>query len=154
VSTAAIASVAVPHQLDALLLDEVTRVASQALEARMVVRRDTAFSDAAGNLPSWVGPEIMAQAVAALSGRRSLARTGRPAEIGLLLGVRSYVAPHGDFLCGEELHVAVTESSEEAGWAVFDCTISGSNGLLASGTLTVFQPPDDTFLEAECARDD
>ena len=25
---------------------------------------------------------------------------------------------------------------------------------LASGTLTVFQPLDDTFLERECARDD
>lgn len=148
------ATVPVPHQFDALLLDEVTQVSPDVLEARLVVRRDTAFSDDAGNLPAWVGPEIMAQAVSALSGHRSLARTGRPAEIGLLLGVRSYVAARGDFVCGEELRVKVTESSEEAGWAVFDCTISGSDGLLASGTLTVFQPPDGTFLAAECARDD
>lgn len=148
------ATLPVPHQADALLLDEITCVTPQGLEARLVVRPDTAFSDANGNLPSWVGPEIMAQAVSALSGRRSLEKTGRPAAIGLLLGVRNYEAPGGDFRVGDVLHVAVVESSEEAGWAVFDGTISRSDEILASGTLTVFQPPDGAFLDAECARDD
>lgn len=148
------AAVPVPHEFDALLIDEVTRVTPQGLEACLVVRPDTAFSDAAGNLPSWVGPEIMAQAVSALAGRRSLETSGRQASIGLLLGVRGYEAPGGDFHAGDMLRVAVEESSEEAGWAVFDCAISRSGEILASGTLTVFQPPDDTFLEAECARDD
>jgi predicted hotdog family 3-hydroxylacyl-ACP dehydratase len=154
-SAAAKTAAQVPHQFDALLLDEVTRVSEHALEARMVVRSGTAFSDELGNLPAWVGPEIMAQAVSALAGHRSLAQSGRPAEIGLLRGVRSYSAPHGDFHCGQELCVSVAESSEDAGWAVFHCSISGPTGeILASGTLTVFQPPDGSFLEAECARDD
>jgi predicted hotdog family 3-hydroxylacyl-ACP dehydratase len=148
-------AVPVAHRFDALLLDEVTHLEAQALEARMVVRRDTAFSDDLGNLPAWVGPEIMAQAISALAGHRSLAESQRPAAIGLLLGVRSYTAPLGDFRCGDVLRVAVTESSEESGWAVFDCTIRGAAGaLLASGTLTVLQPPDDSFLAAECARED
>lgn len=148
-------AVPVPHRFDALLLDEVTRVTTQGLEARLVVRRDTAFSDESGNLPAWAGPEIMAQAISALAGRRSLDESGRPAAIGLLLGVRAYSAPRGDFHCGDELRVAVTQSSEEGGWAVFDCTIVGAaGGLLASGTLTVLQPTDDSFLDAECARDD
>lgn len=151
----ATATVPVPHRYDALLLDEVTRVTAHGLEARLVVRPDTAFSDELGNLPAWVGPEIMAQAVSALAGHRELARSGRPAAIGLLLGVRSYEAPRGDFPVNGELTVAVEESSEDAGWAVFNCTISGATGeVLASGALTVYQPPDDTFLEAECARDD
>jgi len=148
-------TVPVSHRFDALLLDEVTHVGTQALEARMVVRRGTAFSDEFGNLPAWVGPEIMAQAISALAGHRSLAESQRPAAIGLLLGVRSFTAPHGDFRCGDELYVTVTESSEESGWAVFDCAIRGAAGeLLAYGTLTVLQPPDDSFLAAECARDD
>jgi predicted hotdog family 3-hydroxylacyl-ACP dehydratase len=146
-------TIPVPHRFDALLIDEVTRVTAHALEARLVVRPGTAFSDDLGNLPGWVGPEIMAQAISAMAGHRSLAESGRPAAIGLLLGVRAYAAPHGDFRCGEELRVSVTQSSEEGGWAVFDCAISGPAGEhLASGTLTVFQPPDDTFLDAECAR--
>jgi predicted hotdog family 3-hydroxylacyl-ACP dehydratase len=148
-------SVPVPHRFDALLLDEVTRVATDALEARLVVRPDTAFSDESGNLPAWAGPEIMAQAISALAGHRSLERSGKPAAIGLLLGVRAYASPQGGFRCGDELRVSVTQSSEEGGWAVFDCTISGAAGeRLAGGTLTVLQPHDDTFLDAECARDD
>jgi predicted hotdog family 3-hydroxylacyl-ACP dehydratase len=154
-SAAAKTAAQVPHQFDALLLDEVTRVSEHALEARMVVRSGTAFSDELGNLPAWVGPEIMAQAVSALAGHRSHSQSGRPAAIGLLLGIRSYFAPHGEFRCGEELRVSVDESSEDAGWAVFHCSISGLSGqVIASGTLTVFQPPDDSFLDAECARDD
>jgi predicted hotdog family 3-hydroxylacyl-ACP dehydratase len=144
-----------PHQYDAILLDEIAQVAPGRLEARVVVRPGTAFSDAVGNLPAWVGPEIMAQAISALAGTRSLAAHGRPAAIGLLLGVRSYAAPEGDFRCGETLRVEVVESSEdEDGRAVFDCTISRAGERLASGVLTVYQPADDTFLEAECARDD
>lgn len=154
-SSVAKGTVPVPHRFDALLLEEVTKLAADALEARLVVRPDTAFSDELGNLPSWAGPEIMAQAISALAGHRSLAQTGRPAAIGLLLGIRSYQAPRGDFRRGEELRVSVTQSSEEAGWAVFDCVICGAAGeQLASGTLTVFQPPDDSFIDAECARGD
>ena len=97
----------------------------------------------------------MAQAISALAGQRSLAAHGRPAAIGLLLGVRSYAAPGGDFRCGEALRIEVVESSEdEEGRAVFDCTISRAGERLAAGVLTVYQPLDDTFLEAECARDD
>jgi len=149
------AVVPIPHREDAILLDEIAQGARDRLEARLVVRPGTAFSDASGNLPAWVGPEIMAQAISALAGTRSLAAHGRPAAIGLLLGVRSYEAPGGDFRCGDALRVEVVESSEdEEGRAVFDCTISRSGELLASGALTVYQPPDDTFLAAECARDD
>jgi len=154
-SRVAKATIPVPHRFDALLLDAVTQFTADGLEASLVVRPDTAFSDELGNLPAWAGPEIMAQAISALSGHRSLAQSGRPAAIGLLLGVRSYVAPRGDFRCGDELRVSVAQSSEESGWAVFDCTISGAAGeQLATGTLTVLQPPDDTFLDAECARED
>ena len=65
------------------------------------------------------------------------------------------MAPAGDFICGETLDVEVIESSEdEEGMAVFDGSIRRSGEVLASGTLTVFQPADDTFLARECARDD
>lgn len=143
------------HRHDAVLLDEITRVDRHRLTARMGVRPGTAFSDAAGNLPAWVGPEILAQAIAALSGHRSLQERGRPAEIGLLLGVRGYAATGGDFRCGEQLEIEVLESSEdEEGRAVFDGTIRRDGQVAASGTLTVFQPGDATFFDRECARDD
>jgi predicted hotdog family 3-hydroxylacyl-ACP dehydratase len=143
------------HTKDVLLLDEILHADDSRLEARLVVRPGTAFSDSHGNLPAWVGPEVMAQAISAHSGWRSLRAHGHLPGIGLLLGIRSYAAPAGDFLCGETLDVEVIESSEdEDGMAVFDGRIRRSEEVLASGTLTVFQPADDTFLARECARDD
>jgi predicted hotdog family 3-hydroxylacyl-ACP dehydratase len=144
-----------PHRHDAVLLDVVTGAEYHRLTASLVVRPGTAFSDASGNLPGWIGPEIMAEAVAALSGYRSLNLRGRAAGIGLLLGVRGYTATAGEFHPGEQLDVEVIESSEdEEGRAVFDGTIRREGRLVASGTLTVFQPADDSFLDRECARDD
>ncbi len=143
------------HSGEAMLLDEVRRVEESRLEVRLVVRPGTSFSDASGNLPCWVGPEIMAQAVAALSGYRSLRDSGRPAAIGLLLGVRSYQAVQQEFLVGESLDVEVVESlREDDGRAVFDCRISRTGECVASGTLTVFQPLDGSFLAGESERDD
>jgi predicted hotdog family 3-hydroxylacyl-ACP dehydratase len=144
-----------PHRHDAVLLDEITLAEDDRLTASLVVRPGTAFSDAGGNLPGWVGPEIMAEAISALSSYRSVNRHGHAAGIGLLLGVRGYVATAGEFRAGERLDVEVVESSEdEEGRAVFDGKIRRDGHVVASGTLTVFQPADDSFLDRECARDD
>ena len=144
-----------PHGHDAVLLDEITLAEEDRLTASLVVRPGTAFSDAGGNLPGWVGPEIMAEAISALSSYRSLNRHGRAAGIGLLLGVRGYTATAGEFHPGARLDVEVVESSEdEEGRAVFDGIIRSGGRVVASGTLTVFQPADDSFLDRECARDD
>jgi len=149
------AATLVPHQGDTVLLDAVTRIGADRCEAQVVVRPRTAFSDPAGNLPAWVGPEIMAQAISALAGHRSLLERGKPASIGLLLGVRNYRCTAGEFRCGDVLRVEVVESSVDAqGWAVFDGSISREGAIVATGTLTVLQPPDDAFLDAECARHD
>jgi predicted hotdog family 3-hydroxylacyl-ACP dehydratase len=143
------------HAGDAVLLDEIHSIDEHRLEASLVVRPGTAFSDGAGCLPGWVGPEIMAQAIAALSGQRSLATRGRPAAIGLLLGVRSYKMSVQAFHPGDALAVEVIKSSEdEDGRAVFDCRIFSAGQVIASGTLTVFQPADNSFIERECMRNE
>jgi predicted hotdog family 3-hydroxylacyl-ACP dehydratase len=143
----------IPHRGDVVLLDEVLSVCDDRLEARVRVRPGTAFSDPSGDLPGWAGPEILAQAIAALSGYRWRQTRGRAAPIGLLLGVRSYESAQGEFRQGDTLHVEVVESTEaEDGRAVFDGRICRGGQIIASGALTVFQPPDDSFLEAELAR--
>lgn len=142
-----------PHRHDALLLDGITVVDARHLQARLAVRPETAFSDALGNLPAWVGPEIMAQAIAAFSGQRSMRERGRPAAIGLLLGIRSYACTVADFGAGEALLVDVSESSEDGeGRAVFDATITRDGAVVASARLTVYQPPDDSFVHGELGR--
>jgi len=146
---------AIPHKDDAVLLDEIRHADGNRVTAVATVRPGTAFSDAAGNLPGWVGPEIMAQAVAAFSGCRSLRDRGESAEIGLLLGIRDYESAVAEFRIGDQLQIEVVRSSEdEEGRGVFDGSISMAGAVVASGTLTVFEPKDGSFLEAERARDD
>ena len=146
---------AIPHQHDAVLLSEILHADGDRLTAVAMVRSGTAFGDAAGDLPGWIGPEIMAQAVAAFSGCRSLRERGESAEIGLLLGIRDYSSATAEFRVGDRLQVEVVRSSEdEEGRGVFDCSITMDGAAIAAGTLTVFEPKDGSFLEAERMRDD
>ena len=146
---------AVPHQGEALLLDSLLHADDDSVSAALTVRPATAFSERDGSLPGWVGPELMAEAVAAYAGCRSLRDKGRTAPIGLILGIRDYTCAVARFEAGQALIVdAVRSSEDEEGRGVFDCRISGGGRLLASGTLTVFQPPDEAFLDAERRRDE
>jgi predicted hotdog family 3-hydroxylacyl-ACP dehydratase len=146
---------AVPHRGDALLLDALLHADEDRLSAAVTVRPGTAFSERDGSLPGWAGPELMAEAVAAYAGCRSLREKGRTAPIGLILGIRDYQCAVARFETGEALVVdAVRSSEDEEGRGVFDCRISSGGRLLASGMLTVYQPPDSTFLDAERLRDE
>lgn len=148
-------TMAIPHKHDAVLLSEILHADAARVTAIATIRSGTAFSDEAGNLPGWVGPEIMAQAVAAFSGCRSLRERGEAAEIGLLLGIRDYVSATAEFRVGDQLRIEVERSSEdEEGRGVFDCSISLAGAEVASGTLTVFEPRDGSFLVAERDRND
>ncbi len=146
---------AIPHKHDAVLLSEILHADSDRLTAIAIVRFGTAFGDGSGHLPGWIGPEIMAQAVAAFSGCRSLRERGDSAEIGLLLGIRDYSSTTVEFRVGDRLQIEVVRSSEdEEGRGVFDCTIAMDGAAIAAGTLTVFEPKDGSFLESERMRDD
>ena len=146
---------AIPHKHDAVLLTEILHADADRLTAVAMVRSGTAFSDAAGDLPGWIGPEIMAPAVAAFSGCRSLRERGDAAEIGLLLGIRDYSSTMAEFRAGDRLQIEVVRSSEdEEGRGVFDCSIAKDGAAIAAGTLTVFEPKDGSYLEAERARND
>ena len=145
----------VPHQGDALLLDALLHADEDRVSAAVIVRPGTAFSDRDGGLPGWAGPELMAEAVAAYAGCRSLRDKGQTAPIGLILGIRDYECVVARFETGEALIVdAVRSSEDEEGRGVFDCRISGGGRLLARGMLTVYQPQDATFLDAERMRDE
>lgn len=145
----------IPHHGDAVLLDEINSIDHTRVSASFVVRSDSAFCDDAGNLPAWAGPELMAQAISALAGFRWLKSRGRPAPIGLLLGVRAYQSGVPVFLAGQALQVEVAESSEDdAGMAVFDGRILIEGRPVASGTVTVFQPPDDDLVMNQDACDE
>jgi predicted hotdog family 3-hydroxylacyl-ACP dehydratase len=135
----------VPHRGEALLLERIELVRADGLIASLTVRGQPPYGLSTGSLPTWAGPEIMAQAVSAFATIRS-GQPYRP-KPGLLLGLRAYRTEAHEFATGTHLSVNVRESTrDEAGWAVFDSTLSVDGKEFANGVLTVFQPVD--VLEA------
>lgn len=129
----------IPHQGEALLLDRIESADAGGLVASLTVRTGSAYSLPSGALAGWSGPEIMAQAVSAFA----TLRAGHPwnPKPGLLLGLRVYRSEVEEFPPGARLAVEARESTRDAeGRGVFDCSIRMNEKLLASGTLTVFQP--------------
>jgi predicted hotdog family 3-hydroxylacyl-ACP dehydratase len=133
----------VPHRGTMSLLDSVAHVEDLAVEARVRVPANGPFNTDAG-VPAWVGIEYMAQAVAAWSGARARGGGGAP-KIGYLLGSRRYEAAVPVFEVGAELRVlAQCELTAENGLGMFDCRIEHAGRVVASGRLSVFQPPDNS----------
>jgi predicted hotdog family 3-hydroxylacyl-ACP dehydratase len=130
----------VPHRGAMSLLETVEHCDDLSIVARVRVPADGLFADADG-VPSWVGIEYMAQAVAAWSGARTRGGGGSP-RIGYLLGSRRYEATVAAFEAGAELQVfAQCELMGDNGLGMFDCRITQDGRVLASGRLSVFEPP-------------
>ena len=133
----------VPHRGAMSLLDSVERRDELSIVARVRVPAEGLFVGADG-VPAWVGIEYMAQAVAAWSGARAQAGGGSP-RIGYLLGSRRYEATVAAFAIGAELQVfAQCELMGDNGLAMFDCRITQDGRVLASGRLSVFEPPENS----------
>jgi predicted hotdog family 3-hydroxylacyl-ACP dehydratase len=131
----------VPHRGAMNLLETVLRCDDDAIEVLVRVPAQGLFSSDDG-VPAWVGIEYMAQAVAAWSGARAHAGGGSP-KIGYLLGSRRYEAAVQAFPVGAELRVlAQCELMGDNGLGMFDCRIEQGGRVVASGRLSVFEPPE------------
>jgi predicted hotdog family 3-hydroxylacyl-ACP dehydratase len=132
-----------PHRGAMSLLDAIVHHDDLTVVARVCVPADGPFTGADG-VPAWVGIEYMAQAVAAWSGARARSAGGSP-RIGYLLGSRRYEAAVPAFEIGAELEVfAQCELMGDNGLGMFDCRITRDGLVLASGRLSVFEPPENS----------
>lgn len=134
-----------PHRGSMLLLDRVAEFETSGLVAEYSPRTDAWYADAAGNLPGWIGIELMAQSVAAhVAMNKRLA--GLMPKMGALLGTRAYqMSPPsaGSFSAGQVLQISVQETFRDAsGLAAYDCAIAQNGETLASAVLKIFEPDD------------
>ena len=134
-----------PHRGTMLLLDRVAEYEVNALVAEYSPRTEAWYADVSGNMPGWVGIELMAQSVAAhvaLNKRQA----GLTPKMGALLGTRSYrMSPlsAGCFSAGQVLRICVQETfRDESGLAAYDCSIVQNGETLAAATLKTFEPDD------------
>ncbi len=137
-----------PHACEMRLLDEICAYGDDWLEAAVTIRADTQFGDA-GGVPSWVGIEYMAQAIAAFAGIEQLQKN-QPVKIGLLIGTRSYDAQVPRFTVGSRLTIrAKVVLRDETDLVVFDCGIEDGGRMLAQGQIKAYRPEDiRAFLSA------
>ena len=104
-----------PHRGTMLLLERVVAFDTHRIQAECAPHRGAWYADARGNMPAWIGIELMAQAIAAHTGlvKRS---GGKPVAPGVLLGTRSFAAAQAAFAAGKTLRVtAILSFRDESG---------------------------------------
>ena len=123
-----------------LLLDSLLHVDAETAIAQLTVSRDALFMQDEG-MPSWIGLEYMAQAVAAWVGWQSL-QENRPVDIGFLLGTRRFEAKCAFFRPGAVLRAHVCkELLGDNGLGAFDCRLHDETGEeVARARISVYKP--------------
>ena len=131
-----------------LLLDRALSFDANGTSAEYTPRHDAWYADAAGNMPAWIGIELMAQTIAAHVGLLKRFE-GEPPKQGALLGTRSYQATRPTFDADLALCIHARMIYRDAnGLGSYECTISLGELDVASAMLKVFEPDDfQTFLQ-------
>lgn len=136
-----------PHRGTMLLLDRVLAFDAESASTEYTPRRDTWYADANGDMPAWIGIELMAQTSAAQIGLQQHS-AGAPPRQGVLLGTRHYAAKRPTFAAGEALLIrAVLVFRDESGLGAYDCSILAGGEEVASATLKIFEPDDFQTLQ-------
>jgi len=136
------------HRGNMLLIDHLIEFNNESVVAEYSPRSDAWYADDQGEMPAWIGIELMAQAVAAHVGMLKRA-TEMPQKNGALVGTRRYSSAVHSFAAGLALQIQATVIYQDAsGLGAYDCSINYDGSALATATLKVFEPDDfQTFLQ-------
>jgi predicted hotdog family 3-hydroxylacyl-ACP dehydratase len=137
-----------PHRGNMLLIDCLIEFNNESTIAEYSPKSDAWYLDAEGNMPAWIGIELMAQTVAAHVGVLKRCE-GKPQKNGVLVGTRRYRSSIPSFASNVPLRICVAIAYQDpSGLAAYDCNITCSDNILAEATVKVFEPDDfQTFLQ-------
>src|SRR2546430_10545802 len=124
-----------------LLVDRVLAWDAQHAVVAATPRADAWYAEH-GAMPSLIGLELMAQAIAAHVGL--VARShGKPPKAGVLLGTRQYRATQPRFGAGTELIITARVAyRDESGLGAYDSAITLHGAEIATARVNVYEPPD------------
>ncbi len=130
-----------PHQRPMVLIDKIIDSQADQLTAQVTINSNSPyFDEQLQGVPNYVGIEYMAQSIAALAGVEAKLQQ-RPIQVGFLLGSRKLKFQIPLFEFGKNYQITVARLyQEESGLAVFDCSISFKNQVVASANVNVYQP--------------
>jgi len=134
-----------PHRYGMLLVDRVVAWDEASATVSASPSAEGWYAEA-GGMPSRIGIELMAQAIAAHVSIVAWSK-GEPPKKGVLLGARAYRATRPHFAVSSELIVKATRAfSDDSGMGAYDCTIENA----AKARILVFEPPDfEAFIKAQ-----
>lgn len=143
----------ITHRGNMLLLDSLLAADEECCSAEYTPRPGEWYADANGDMPAWVGIELMAQTIAAYVGLQKHA-SGQPPRQGVLLGTRSYKTTAASYRAGMPLRIEARVSfRDESGLGAFECAISRPGApqeVLATAMLKVYEPEDfDAFIKGK-----
>jgi predicted hotdog family 3-hydroxylacyl-ACP dehydratase len=129
----------VRHSGTMLLIGRLTEASETHAVSEVAIDEGSTFYREGRGVPAYVGLEYMAQTIAAYDGveRR---RTGKPPEIGFLLGTRRFEASRPWFEAGETLRIRVDMTFNDNGMAAFDGVITVANEERARASINVYRP--------------
>lgn len=130
-----------PHSAPMILIDSLQSYDEESGVCTVTIKPTSLFFDNDKQaVPSYIGVEYMAQAIAAFAGANALDEGGT-VEIGYLLGSRKYQPSTAWFEVGSELSISVQRLyEEESGLRVFQCRITHQDKTLADAKINVFLP--------------
>jgi predicted hotdog family 3-hydroxylacyl-ACP dehydratase len=130
----------VPHRYPMILLDRMVEFGAGCGAFEIDIHERSPFLSREA-VPSYVGLEYMAQAIAAYSGYQRY-RLGKTIEVGFLLGAPKFTSYCRQFCIGQSLRIEVQHVWGETQLARFACAIraAGSRELLQQAELSVFRP--------------
>ena len=137
-----------PHRGSMLLLDHVLELADN--HARVAAKADcqTWYADHNGEMPAWVGIELMAQAIAVHVGWCKSTQ-GLPPKQGVLLGTRAY-RTEVSALRGLLTIEAHRTFMDESGMGAYECSIASEGQCVATAMVKVFEPENfQVFLNSQ-----
>jgi radical SAM protein with 4Fe4S-binding SPASM domain len=128
----------IPHGPTVRVIDRLIKVGEREATAEFVVKKGSAFVDAAGRFDEAAYVEMIAQAFAATQGFH-LTVEERPKHRGLLLGIKELTVS-GDAFVGDRLLVHIRKLARFGAFGVVDGTVSHEDGrLIASGQVKVWR---------------
>ena len=129
----------VPHSGAMSLLTRVIGHGDDWLEAEVDITQASTFAETDG-VPTWIGVEYLAQAIAAFSGVQQRKQAAAP-KVGFLLGTRKYEVNKTFFNNGLTVKLRVERDMVgDNGLHVFNGFLTGPDGLQATAKLSVFEP--------------
>lgn len=137
-----------PHDHPMILIDSLEKYSEDIGCCQVTITTTSNFFDPKlESIPSYVGIEYMAQAIAAYANAHEK-DLGHTVAIGFLVSSRKFKLYTPQYSLGAVLKVTVEKLyKDDSGLSAFECKIEQNGELLSEAKINVFQPDDpDQFL--------